>query len=241
MLMLKQKIASNFNRAALTYDKVAFLQNEVGTNLLKKLATYSLSKANMVDIGCGTGYLFEHLPNNQAQSTVVALDIAENMLKFAKQKHADKCHVNYVLADFDDLPFADHSFDFVISNLALQWSLNLNKTLSEINRILKPGGVFLFSTLGERTFQELDDTKPKINRNYFKSKQDWLAATEIFKAEQLAISNDLLTVGYDSLAHFITEIKELGGNTLCYEIPKGLKSSQVSHHELATGPLAFKL
>lgn len=53
----------------------------------------------------------------------------------------------YVCGDMDALPFADASFDWVFSNLAIQWCQHLPHALSELYRVTKPGGVVGFTTL----------------------------------------------------------------------------------------------
>ena len=55
----------------------------------------------------------------------------------------------------DNLPIPSNSIDFIFSNLTIQWSLDLNLTIKEFCRVLKPNGLLLFSTLGVDTFYEL--------------------------------------------------------------------------------------
>lgn len=61
----------------------------------------------------------------------------------------------FVKCDEGFLPFQSNSFDIVLSSLSLHWSNDLFKTFSEINRILKPDGVFIASLLGNDSLKEL--------------------------------------------------------------------------------------
>lgn len=60
-----------------------------------------------------------------------------------------------VQADFATLPFAPQTFDLLWSNLALHWHAHADQVLSEWQRVLKPGGLLMFSTLGPDTLREL--------------------------------------------------------------------------------------
>jgi malonyl-CoA O-methyltransferase len=63
--------------------------------------------------------------------------------------------VTLVQADAFFLPFADASFDLVVSNFMLQWCQDLDAVFAEIRRVIKPGGALLFSTFGPDTLKEL--------------------------------------------------------------------------------------
>jgi len=63
----------------------------------------------------------------------------------------------YVCCDVEQLALADASVDFVYSNLTVQWCNDLNAVFKEWMRVLKPGGMLLFSSLGPDTLHELRD------------------------------------------------------------------------------------
>ena len=58
------------------------------------------------------------------------------------------CPPHVVEGDMHDLPFESDTFDFVFSSSALHWELDIKSSFEEVYRILKPGGLFLFSTYG---------------------------------------------------------------------------------------------
>ncbi len=60
-----------------------------------------------------------------------------------------------VCADGEALPFADDSFEFIFSNLMLQWCTDLESVFSELRRVLAPGGLLMFTTFGPDTLMEL--------------------------------------------------------------------------------------
>lgn len=156
----KQAARQSFNQAASTYDSVAVLQREVGQRMLERLEIVRLQPDVIVDIGCGTGDMTQALAKRYKQSRIIALDFAEHMLAQARGKQGFTHRwlgkpFNYVCGDAERLPLADNSVDFVFSNLTLQWCNDLDATFAEFNRILRPGGLLMFSTLGPDTLKEL--------------------------------------------------------------------------------------
>jgi malonyl-CoA O-methyltransferase len=77
------------------------------------------------------------------------------MLQQARQQSRWLRRFERVRADAYALPFADGAFDLVFSSLMLQWCDDLDAVFGEIARVLKPGGLLLFSTFGPGTLAEL--------------------------------------------------------------------------------------
>ena len=153
-MLAKTAIKQAFAGAANHYDSVADLQRRAGIALLKQLPDNSLG-GNLLDLGCGTGFLTGELFAKAPRSPIIAVDIALPMLQTARQKLLAANNIRYVCADAEQLPLASHSIDTICSNLALQWCYPLDKVLQELRRVLKPGGWLLFSTFGNQSLQEL--------------------------------------------------------------------------------------
>src|SRR5690554_3663028 len=79
----KRLIAESFSRAAVTYDQAAALQRTVGSNLLERVPADS-APVDIIDLGCGTGY-FSRALAARFQQPVIGLDLAEGMLRHARQ------------------------------------------------------------------------------------------------------------------------------------------------------------
>src|SRR3546814_14745991 len=60
-----------------------------------------------------------------------------------------------IVADEELLPFAERRFDLVVSNLILHWATDLPGALAQIQRVLRPDGLFLAAMLGGETLTEL--------------------------------------------------------------------------------------
>jgi SAM-dependent methyltransferase len=96
------------------------------------------------DAGCGPGWYAEWLLDHGA--AVVGVDASPKMIAFARERTKDRADLR--LADLSKpLDFAaDASFDLVLSPLVIHYVEDVAALFAEFSRILKPGGVFVFST-----------------------------------------------------------------------------------------------
>lgn len=97
----------------------------------------------ILDIGCGTGkqcFLFENALNGKCHIT--GADVSLELLKAADvEKNKRKSAATFMLADFNQpLPFPDAAFDLVTCCFALYYALDIPFTISEMKRVLRPGG-----------------------------------------------------------------------------------------------------
>lgn len=159
-----------FDRAAATYDAHAALQREVVDRLLSRLEYMRLAPAVICDLGAGTGYAARALGRRYRGATTLLADCAPLMLAQARRQRRWFARERYVCTDARALPFADATLDCVFSSLAFQWCDDLDQVFAECRRVLKPGGLLLFSTLGPDTLKELRaawarvDAAPHVNR-----------------------------------------------------------------------------
>lgn len=158
---LKHEIARSFGEASTTYDAASFLQQWIAVDLLQKVAELSAPHTfnRALDLGCGTGYVFrqakcQHLHIKEEYG----LDLSAGMLQTASKL---RLQAQWVQGDIEALPFGSCHFPLITSNLAVQWLDSLDIFLSEAYRVLTPGGILAFSTLGPETLKELTRVREK--------------------------------------------------------------------------------
>ncbi|ELA7315561.1 malonyl-ACP O-methyltransferase BioC [Vibrio alginolyticus] len=208
----KDAIASSFGKAAETYDKHAAFQRDVGHQLLDKLPE-NLTGKRVLDLGCGTGYFSQLLQQRGAE--VVCGDISQAMLDKAEQR-CGAVRMHYQVADAENLPFDDDSFDYVFSSLALQWCTDLSYPLKEVRRVLKNGGKAWFSTLVDGSLYELRASWEKIDayqhvNNFLTLNQVKIALAQS-RCDSYQLDLTTITVWYDSAFSVMRDLKGIGAN-----------------------------
>ena len=224
----EKKIASRFNRAALTYDNAAVLQRTVANDLLERLQGIRLQPQMILDLGCGTGYATACLKKTYPLAEIIGFDQSFGMLKQAQaQKTKDEFSKFHCLGgQAESLPFSAHTFDLVYSNLMLHWSTDFSATLNELRRVLKPGGLLLFSIVGADTLKELRyswaqvDDKPHVH--VFPDMHDLGDSLLQAAFSDPVMDVDYFTLLYSDIFSLMKELKELGVQNLSIDRHRGL-------------------
>ena len=135
------------DRAAADLGAHDFLFREVAERLADRLADVARDFPTALDLGCHTGQFAEVVGGRGGIERLVQADLSPAMLGRAKGLR--------LAADEELLPFRPHSFDLVVSVLSLHWVNDLPGALVQINRALKPDGLFLAAILGGGSLPEL--------------------------------------------------------------------------------------
>lgn len=126
------------------YDRVLKVSEDAGLAGIRAGVLASAS-GRVLELGAGTGLNLSHYP--EAVETLVLTEPDPNMLKKLRRKVAilnRNLFIEISNADAGNLPFPDDSFDTVVSTLVLCTVPDPVATIAEANRVLKPGGQFLF-------------------------------------------------------------------------------------------------
>ena len=220
----------SFGRAADSYDGAAALQQEIANRLLQRLQMISLQPERILDLGSGTGFSIPSLLSSYKRAEVVALDMALPMLhKASTRRHwlrKPKC----ICADGEHLPFSDNRFDLIFSNLMLQWCTDLPQTFNEINRVLRPGGLLLFTSFGPDTLKELRASWQGVDDythvNHFQDMHE--VGDAMVRANFLDPVMDVerLTLTYPTLKALMRDLKQIGAHNVTADRPPGLTGKQ---------------
>ena len=102
------------------------------------------SNQKLIDVACGTGDIAKLFLNYvNKKSYVTCVDPNTGMIKKGKEKLKKFKNLNWVVASAEKLPMSRNSFDFYTISFGLRNTKDLNKSLSEAYRVLKPGGRYL--------------------------------------------------------------------------------------------------
>lgn len=135
----KEKTKQHFNQTASCYntsDDGIFVKDmyDVIVDEIEKTPS-----GKILDVGCGNGNLFTLLPDEKYE--LYGIDFSENMIIEAKSNCKSKA--SFSVADAEDLPFEDDTFDIIICNASFHHYIHPNIVLEEMHRVLKDGGKVL--------------------------------------------------------------------------------------------------
>mgnify|MGYP001551831246 FL=1 len=227
----KRKIRRAFDRAADSYDAAAVLQKEVCGRLLQKLEYIKLSPQLMLDAGVGTGEAVAPLMKRYKKSRLVVLDLSERMLAKATYHGGLLRKPELVCADIEHLPFCEDSFELVFSSLTLQWCNDLQATMADILRVLKPGGLLMFSTFGPDTLKELRSCWSQIDDavhvNAFTDMHD--VGDGLLQAgfADPVMEAETITVNYETIDMLMADLRGIGANATAEGGRAGLTAPSV--------------
>jgi len=117
-------------------------------------------QCRILELGCGPGSLWlENLDRIPTSWDILLTDFSAGMLDQAQQNLSGKRNFKYQIVDAQQtpLPFEEHVFDVVIANHMLYYIADKPALFAEMRRVLKPGGRFYATTVGERHLYELVD------------------------------------------------------------------------------------
>src|SRR6476619_2897551 len=113
-------------------------------------------RAQVLDLGCGTGRLLHRLTKQFPTLQGTGLDLSPEMLRQAQQRHPHHPQLTYVQGNAEQLPFPEAEFDAVFNTLSFLHYPRPEQVLAEVSRVLKPTGRFYLVDL---TWQPWSDTQ----------------------------------------------------------------------------------
>ncbi len=222
----KRRARKSFSRAADSYDEVAVLQREVGVRMLERLDLVKMQPKSILDVGAGTGVHTEGLMQKYPKSRVHALDFALPMLRKTGARGRWLKRPLCICGDMEQLPIATASVELIYSNLAFQWANDLSGLFTECLRILKPGGLLMFSTFGPDTLKEL--------RSAWSAVDDFPHVTPFSDMHDIGdgllqcgfaepvMDVDHLSLTYDTVNQLMLDLKQLGAHNAVRTQSRGL-------------------
>ena len=206
VLMNTRVIKQAANQSASTYHKSAFFAKTMADRLLARLDYIRLKPESILDLASGVGLLQPTLTSLYPSAQIFELDFSMSCLKRVKGRA--------ICADVHAIPLASNSMDCVLSNNALYLFAHRPMVFSEVFRILKPGGLFMFTHLGPDTLCEwaqackregwVNSVGPFTDMHDI---GDELAQAQFFDP---VMDRELLTYDYESVVDMLVDRRYLG-------------------------------
>ncbi len=155
------KSAAGYDLAASTYDnKEKYLNSFEQNNFLPLLG--DLHDKKVLDVGAGTGRLAVLM--SKAGAEVTAMDVSTQMLQVLKNKNSK---IKTLIGDAENMSFPSNFFDVVVATFLIVHLKNPQTFFDEAYRVLKDGGIFVFSNINQKEAPEVDTKQGKIKIESF--------------------------------------------------------------------------
>ena len=211
----KAAVRGAFAAAAAGYDRAAGLQKEVANDLAQRIARLDIAEnPQILEIGCGTGFLNQALSQFRPSAHWVCTDLAPAMV--ARTRETSPRLDWFVAMDGERPCIADGPrFDLICSSLAVQWFTNPTASFANLAGLLKPGGYLVFSTLGKESFREwralLAASDLTAGTPEYPSAAGWGAKLPTNGTTRIIEEDRMVT--YPDVLRFLRDLKDIGAST----------------------------
>ncbi len=212
-------VQAAFNAAANNYDAFSLLQRTITDRLVESFDQIKIKPTSILDLGAGTGYGSRKLKQQFKKAHIYQIDISGEMLKKSrKQSPVLFSKTHFLCADANQIPLPENRFDLVFSSLMLQWCNDLDAVFAEIKRVLRPGGIFLFSSFGPDSLKELRESwrqvDDQVHVNAFVDMHDIGDSLIRSGLDAPVLNIEYIVLIYDECKQLMRELKNIGAQNI---------------------------
>ena len=242
-----ERMRHNFSARAGEYDRYARVQKRVVADLVQRISGLGPLSGPALDIGTGTGCCAAKLCEPLPRRAVTVMDLAHGMTRQASQRLSG---VNACDGDAGRLPFRSAAFQTVVSSSVYQWIPRLPEAFGEVQRVLRPGGLFAVALFGEQTLYELRSS----HQHAVASSQKRVPSHVHSFPSSGDVREALLTAGVEcremityldvdyhaSVADLLRELKQIGASNAAENRPRGLASRRLMQKMMRFYEMEFR-
>jgi malonyl-CoA O-methyltransferase len=211
----QQNVAAAFDLAK-NYHQQASVQERVAQQLALLVAEFDLpEKPRILEIGCGTGFLSQHLIKQWPHANLLLTDISPGMLERCQTQlgEIDRKRVDFARMDGESISL-EGEFDLIISSLAFQWFNDPMGNLEKLALKLASGGRLAFMTLGDGSFHEwrklCEQSKIPCGLHQYPNRAAWEKAWPVMGSGEMVESR--IIVDHPSPQFFLKGLKQIGAS-----------------------------
>lgn len=209
-------------------DAAQFLYGEIAQRMLQRLSYIRLAPKAILDAGCGAGHALEPLRARYPDLDYTGLDACAPLLDAAGQRYIAKPGLwqklrnkptpplRFIQGDLAHSGLDQQSLDLVWSNMALHWHPEPHEVLAEWRRILKTGGLAMFSCLGPGSLIELRNAVAHAQLDtatpQFVDMHDFGDLLVDYGFMDPVMDQEVITLTYRTPMKLLDDMRILGGN-----------------------------
>jgi len=154
----------------------------------------------LLEVAAGTGIVTARLEQSlPASCKITATDLNPPMLDVARAKLGNPDNINLEVADATELPFGDACFDTVVCQFGVMFFPDKDKAFSEVRRVLKPGGRYLFSAWGSLESNPFANIANELLKGLFPDDPPGFYQVPFSYHNPELIEEDVARAGFDSV------------------------------------------
>jgi len=217
-----------FERAR-SFDEASVVHGEARRRLLERLDFIRVDPRVAVDLGCATGRGALELAQRYPAARVLAVDSSPAMLRAARARCASVDSITALGGDAEHMPLRARCAQLILANLVLPWC-RPQAFFAEAARVLEPGGLLLFATLGPDSLEEVRSAWAAVD-----SALHVHAAFDMHDVGDLAVAAglaepvldvDRITVTYDRVASLVHDLRGCGAVNVAAGRRRGLTGAR---------------
>lgn len=230
------QVRRQFLKSQNEFDAYSAVFESVSQQLQERLGLLAIQPTRVLDLGCRTGYQLDALQQMYPDAQIVGCDLAAQKpgslpRSWPSWLRKRPQSPERLVCDPHELPFGAATFDLIVSNLFLPWSHSPHRVFEEAERILKPGGAFMFTTAGPDTLMEYRTAWASIDT--FVHSFGLIDMHDIGDSLMAAgfaapvLDRDVLQVDYPSVSALQKELRSLGASNIAGGRRMGLMAPSV--------------
>ncbi|CAH1395827.1 unnamed protein product [Nezara viridula] len=223
---IQKSRASNLENF-IVYD---YLKEEVGWRVADRILDINRKFKNVVDLGCGRGYISKHMLADSVENLVMC-DMNNSTLEQASLPETG-VNVRKEVVNEEELPFEEGSLDLVVSSLTLHWVNDLPSSFKQVIQSLKNDGAFLGALFGGDTLYELRSSLQLADSERLGGLSSHISPFTMINDiggllsqagfRLITMDTDELVIGYPSMFELIWDLKGMGENNCTWNRCKHL-------------------
>jgi SAM-dependent methyltransferase len=226
----RKRLRMHRDLASASFADFDFLTRAMDERIAESLKNILSIFPVALNIGAHTGGILEFMGESQnGIETFIQADASQKMIGHAKGIR--------LVAETEQLPFAENSLNLIVSSGSLHWANDLAEILKNIHRTLKPNGLFMAIIPGGKTLIELrqsyEQAELSMNRKPMQHVSPFLDENAISTLMHDAgfyspvVESETLAIAYDHPLQLLQDLRGMGESNALIDSVKGLSSGKI--------------